>query len=121
MGKPFIDAYNKKIELCQFRTLAEFTRRRNLYLWLPVTVVSPRLPWGYKRDPNNSKVALPQEEAIACFLKAYEYLKEHSYETVSEWLGTCGFPLSDDGLIKLFKERPVWDELKLPLEERMKL
>lgn len=112
---------NKVIPNARYKSLKLLHRYKNLCLWLPVPVASRSVPWGYKVDPNNSKVALPDEKAIPCFLKAREHLTVHSYEVVAEWLCTCGFPISDDGLIRLFKERPVWPEILLPYEERLKL
>lgn len=116
-----IAAEDKVLPKPKFKSLAELNRYKNLCLWLPVPIIRRKLPWGYQVDPNNPKVALPNEKALACFIKAYEYLKAHSYQTVAEWMVSCGFPLSDDGVILLMRQRPYYPEIKLPYEERLKL
>lgn len=120
-SRQFVAADKKRIKICRWRSLREFNRFRNLYLWLPVTIASPLLPWGYKLDPTNNKMAIPDENARLLFLKAYEYLQKHSYKEISEWCTAKGFPITDDGLAKIYKERPVWPEIALPYEERLKL
>lgn len=105
----------------RFKSLKALDRYRKLCLWLPVTIASKSIPWGYKNDPNDPKSVLPDPKALACFLKARDYLKTHSYHVVTEWLATCGYPIGDDGFKKLFYDRPLWPEIELPYEERLKL
>lgn len=111
----------KEIPTPDFKSLRALDRYRSLCLWLPVTVGGSSLPWGYTQDPNNPKMCLPDEKALKCFIQGAEYLKQHSYFTVSQWFTSCGFKVGPDGLKKIITDRPVWPELSLPLEERMKL
>ncbi len=113
--------FDKQVSACKYKTLAQLDRYRKLCLWLPVPIIRKWEPWGYYIDPNNPKWAMPDEKALACFIKAKEYLKGHSYQVVAEWLESCGYPIGAWGLQKLFQDRPCWPELKLPIEERMKL
>ncbi len=116
-----LSAEEKSLPTSRFKNIESIDRFKNLALWRPITVIRHKVPWGYNRDPNNPKVALPDEKAREFYLKAYLYLFNHSYEHVSQWLKSVGYPIGPDGLYNMLIERPVWDEIQLPLEERMKL
>lgn len=106
----------------KFKTLAQLDRHRKLCLGLPVPLHRIDIfPWGYIIDPNNAEMVIADEKAMACLLKAKEYLAHSSYVDVSDWLTSCGYPISHEGLRKLFQERNPFKELALPLEERIKL
>lgn len=106
----------------KFKSLAQLDRCRKLCLALPVPIMnSKRIPFGYILNPNNKDEAIPNEKAFRCLLKAKQYLKDASYFDVANWLTSCGYPISDEGLHKLIQNRPPFDEVALPYEERMKL
>lgn len=111
----------KKLPNAKFRTLESLERYKRLCLFLPIKKIRKGIPWGYKVDPNDSSMYLPEEKAIEVYIKAKEYLKTESYETMAAWMTSQGFPTSDDGVKRLVFERPIWNELLLPYEERLKL
>ena len=46
-----------------------------------------RLPWGYTRDPNNAKMAIPNKEALSVLEKGKDYLDEGaSFEMVAKYI-----------------------------------
>lgn len=101
--------------------ISEQDRKKRLQLGLPLRKIRKQIPWGYVTDPNDPTILLPIEKAFLCLIRAADFLKEHSYADVSNWLKSCGFPISHNGLFKLMHQRPPFDEVLLPLEERMKL
>ncbi len=108
----------------KFQTLLrEQDRQKRLQLALPVPKIRRCIPWGYILDPeDDTKTScIPVEKAFLCLIRAKEFLKESSYLDVSNWLKSCGYPISHQGLFRLMNERPPFDEVLLPLEERMKL
>lgn len=110
-----------EVSVLKFKSLKQLNRYRNLCLWLPIPIVAKNVPWGYEICLTDPKVASPNAQALTLFIKAGQYLKSHSYEVVSQWLKSKGFPISDVALMNMVKERPFWPELKLPIEERKKL
>jgi hypothetical protein len=117
----YISAKDKKIPEHKFKSLKDLNRYKNLALFLPIEVLSRDAPWGYVKLSGAGTEAIADEKAILVFKKAIKYLQTHSYQEVSQWMGACGFPISDDGLRNLVTSRPYWPELDLPYAERLKL
>lgn len=89
---------------------------------MPVAVIqSGKPPWGYMIDPSNPKVAIPKPKAFEAYVAVNKYIKSYSYKVISDWLKSINLPLSDDGIMQILQERPLWEECFLPLEERLKL
>ena len=65
--------------------------------------ISPfkKVPWGYFQDPDDPYVMHPIPKELDLLEKAKLYLKEYSYEEVSEWLSReSGRKISKLGLWK---------------------
>lgn len=102
------------------KTLWSLERQKLLILGLPCPRSSGHsAPWGYKTVGD---VYIPKEDSIQLLVQAKAKTKYASYDTVAAWLSkVTGDSISGMGLHKIFKFRPVIDELALPYEYRRQL
>lgn len=76
----------------------EFTPTKD---WKPIPRISRTIPFGYRVDPDDNKILLPNVFELEALEKARGYLKRFSYRAVSEWLeNVTGRKLSYVGLKK---------------------
>lgn len=76
----------------------EFTPTRD---WKPIPRHSRTIPFGYRVDPEDDKVLLPNVFELEALEKARGYVKRFSYRAVAEWLeAVTGRKLSYVGLKK---------------------
>jgi len=105
--------------LGKFKNLNAMKRNMKLSLGLPVPIINGQLPWGYRRDETDPQIAVIIEPCRKIIHRAKDFLLTDSYVDVSNWLKSCGYPLSQEGLRRLMMDRPPFDEIMLPLEERL--
>jgi len=67
--------------------------------------ISPRVPWGYKDDPDDPERLIPIDEQLECLIEAIYFLKSCSSRAVATWLvEKTGRPISHTGLLKIIDE-----------------
>lgn len=115
------DLFEKAVPARAFISLEQLDRYRNFSLGLPVPRLNAKIPWGYFEDPANRDNFLPDDRALRLLWKVKGLLKDYNYMDMAAWLTKAGYPISHNGLHKLMMSRQPFDEILLPLEERMKL
>ncbi len=64
-----------------------------------------QVPWGYKKDEQDSQLLHPIEEQLEALAQGVEYLKQSSYNEVARWLTDyTGRKISGMGLWKRIKQ-----------------
>ena len=72
--------------------------------WVPLVRVGRFLPFGYRQDPTDPDILLPNPEELELFEQAKKHLNQYSYREVSAWLSeTSGRYISHVGLFKRVK------------------
>jgi hypothetical protein len=72
------------------------------YVWKPAVRVGRHVPFGYRQDPDDCDILIPEE--LELFELAKKHLKRYSYREVSAWLSTqSGRYISHVGLYKRVK------------------
>ena len=72
--------------------------------WVPLVRVGRFLPFGYRQDPTDPDILLPNPEELELFEQAKKHLNKYSYREVSAWLSeTSGRYISHVGLFKRVK------------------
>lgn len=68
-----------------------------------------RVPFGYKRHPNDKRVLVPVEEELDILFQGIEYLsKGYTYRSVAAWISKQATrPISFTGLAHIYR-RYLW-------------
>lgn len=105
------------------RNLTDAYRKLNFCLGLPVPRKNHHTPWGYKPSETDEGMFDPIDEDLQILWKGYQYNGKHySLLNVAEWISYhATSPVSKAGLYEIWKNRPPYKEILLPLDERMKL
>lgn len=92
-------------------------------LGLPIPALHRKELWGYERDYERH-IYFPVDYKLDAFYKALEMSEHGDYYTddIVAWLNEASKePIKRRNFFILKKERPLFDEYKLPLEERIKI